>query len=339
MNRLRTCLFSTPKNGWKIIWEINSKCNLSCLHCCTMPSVINKEKEMTFDEIQNLFSKLSLLKIGKLVLTGGNPLLRRDFYKIASFVKSNISEVSLCTNGTLITKRNITKFVKLEFSNITIGFDGAKPTTHDWFRGVKGAFKRTTNAIRLLREHNCPVTIHVTLHRRNFFELPQIVNFAKKYGLKMNIGRILPIGKAKVSIQDIDLTASQNKILKKVVKQVIETAPSLISTIRIPLGNEYSLQKCPAGKHILGISASGKISPCLFLKDIDSSFEKEVKGDINTTIAMLRDKLENIKKNLLCSSCKAKCGGGCLASILSISNSNQEKESKYKVDPLCPIKE
>jgi len=102
-------------------FAITSLCNLKCKHCCN--SVMENNKEPASGEIISVLNKLHKAGINRLCLTGGEPLLRDDFSKIALTAKGLFVKLDLMTNGTLISKDNVA-FLCNNFNSINIRVDG-----------------------------------------------------------------------------------------------------------------------------------------------------------------------------------------------------------------------
>lgn len=131
-------------------FAITSLCNLQCRHCCN--SVMECNKEPALGEIISVLNKLHKAGIKQLCLTGGEALLRDDFSKIALTAKNLFIKLDLMTNGTLISKDNVT-FLCNNFSSINISIDGYDSYSCEKIRG-RGVFEKVINAVNLLHENN-----------------------------------------------------------------------------------------------------------------------------------------------------------------------------------------
>ncbi len=131
-------------------FAITSLCNLKCKHCCN--SVMENNKEPASGEIISVLNKLHKAGINRLCLTGGEPLLRDDFSKIALTAKGLFVKLDLMTNGTLISKDNVA-FLCNNFNSINISVDGYDSYSCEKIRGG-GVFGKVVNAINLLHKNN-----------------------------------------------------------------------------------------------------------------------------------------------------------------------------------------
>ena len=138
-----------------VFWDITSQCNLRCVHC-----YFNENRsgpgELPTDEIQCGIEEMASYGVANLVISGGEPMLRRDALEIVSHAASlTFSDVSLVTNGTLIDNQ-AAKTLKRCGANVQISIDGDTASLHDTIRGVKGAFDAAIAGIRLLQKKKVP---------------------------------------------------------------------------------------------------------------------------------------------------------------------------------------
>ena len=160
-------------------FELTWRCNLNCRYCYQYR---NDTNELTMDEIKRILDELCELQCLFLSFTGGEPLLRKDFWDIAEYAKTKLFSLTLQTNGTLITKDYAKKIKELNFFDVHITLSGAKPQTHDWFTQSSGSFDKTMQAIEFLRTCNIRVTLTTTAIKQNFSELKGMQRIARKFG-------------------------------------------------------------------------------------------------------------------------------------------------------------
>src|SRR3970040_876140 len=88
--------------GPVVIWNLVRRCNLTCLHCYSISADIDFPGELTTEEVYRVMDDLKSFQVPALILSGGEPLLRRDIFDIAARAKSMRFYTALSTNGTLI---------------------------------------------------------------------------------------------------------------------------------------------------------------------------------------------------------------------------------------------
>lgn len=165
------------------VWNVTRRCNLACVHCYTDSHNINYAGELTTEEAKTMIRDLSKFGIPALLLSGGEPLIRKDIFDIAAFANDLGLRLTLSTNGTLIDLKMAKRIKQTGFSYVGISLDGVGET-NDRFRGVKGAFDLAVRGFRNCMEVGQKVGLRLTLTRRNFHDLHAIFDFIEKEGIQ-----------------------------------------------------------------------------------------------------------------------------------------------------------
>ncbi len=198
-----------------LIWNLTNRCNLYCKHCYSSAKDI-RSYELTSEEATNLVKRLPHIKVKFAILSGGEPLLREDLFHIAKLLREQGIRTYLSTNGLLV--REFIRDIKEHFDYVGISIDG-EPQVHDLFRGKRGAFEESLNAIRLCLEEGIRVGLRFTLAPQTVKSLPFIFNLVEREGIpKIYISHLVYSGRAK------RLTDLEKKEYRKVVKFIIDKA-------------------------------------------------------------------------------------------------------------------
>ena len=164
--------------GPVVIWNLIRRCNLTCMHCYSISADIDFPGELATGEVLSVMDDLKAFGVPALILSGGEPLLRKDLFEIAARSKSLGFYTALSTNGTLIDQPLALRIRELGFDYVGISLDGLRET-HDKFRRKPGAFEKSLGALRLLRDMGVKVGVRFTLTRDNaadFEPLLDLVN-------------------------------------------------------------------------------------------------------------------------------------------------------------------
>ncbi len=161
--------------GPVVIWNLIRRCNLTCKHCYSISADTDFRGELSREQVFTVMDDLKAFGVPVLILSGGEPLLRRDIFEIAHHAKAMGFYVALSTNGTLIDQRNIEPIAEVGFDYLGISIDGIGPT-HDKFRRLEGAFDASMRGLRLCRERGIKVGLRFTMTRDNAEELPQLLD-------------------------------------------------------------------------------------------------------------------------------------------------------------------
>ncbi len=156
-----------------VVWNITRRCNLRCVHCYASAKDLDYGNELSTDEGKALISDLAAYGCPVILLSGGEPLARKDLAELARFAVGQGLRVVISTNGTLITKEKASEFRKIGLSYVGVSLDGMKEI-HDRFRGREGAFDDALRGIRYCREEGIKVGLRFTMNRRNAGEIPRM---------------------------------------------------------------------------------------------------------------------------------------------------------------------
>lgn len=145
-----------------INWMITGKCNYNCLHCFNAADNAPSMNEWTLEEAKKLTKQAQECGINAFTVTGGEPMVHRDFFEIIKSIYANGMYVDeLNTNGYFLDKAALDKFREIGCNPlIKISFDGLGH--HDWLRNRKGAEADALHAIRLCIENGFTVKAQTT---------------------------------------------------------------------------------------------------------------------------------------------------------------------------------
>jgi radical SAM protein len=118
-----------------------------------------------------------------LLLTGGDPLMRADFFELIEHAKKNGLYVAVAASVTpKLNHETIARMKELDVDIISVSLDGASPDTHDRLRGVPGTWRSTIDALRSARETGLRAQVNTTVMRSNIDELADIFHIVKEAG-------------------------------------------------------------------------------------------------------------------------------------------------------------
>jgi len=154
-----------------VVWNVTSRCNLSCTHCYAATE--GEQSELSTDEALALIDDLAAFGAPVLLFSGGEPLVRPDILTLARHAVGQGLRVVFSTNGTKIDARMADEFKKIGLSYAGISIDGME-AVHDRFRACPGAFQRSLAGIRACRDAGVKVGLRVTMTQDNLADIPAI---------------------------------------------------------------------------------------------------------------------------------------------------------------------
>ncbi len=181
-----------------VAWEMTRACNLACVHCRAAACPEPDANELTTEEGRTLIDGIAEVCKPILIMTGGEPLLRPDFFELAAYAVSSGLRAALATNGVLVTPEFARKIKDVGIARVSVSLDGATTEDHDNFRKVVGAFQASLRGIANLRAAGVPVQVNTTLTKRNRDHLAQIMKLAEEVGAEaFHVFLLVPTGRAR----------------------------------------------------------------------------------------------------------------------------------------------
>jgi len=192
--------------------EITQRCNLKCLHCGSDCGSKPRPGELSTGEWLDLFAYLrehAPRDRMVLVVTGGEPLCHPELGRILEGLRENGLTWGMVTNGHALSEARVSQLLAAGISSITVSLDGLRES-HDWLRGVEGAFDRATAGLRRLAAAGLPFFDVVTcVNPRNLHELPRVMALLRELGVPAwRLFSIFPRGRAREN-QGLQLSAAQ----------------------------------------------------------------------------------------------------------------------------------
>ncbi len=315
-----------------VAWEITRNCNLACVHCRASATMGPYSGELDTPAALRLLDQIA--EVGKciVILTGGEPLLRDDIFKVAAHGNTLGLRMVMAVNGTLVTPENAARMADAGIQRISISLDGASAGKHDAFRGVPGAFDGALRGIELIKQAGIDFQVNTTVTRANLEEIPRIEDLAVQLGaVAHHIFLLVPTGRGKY-ISDQAITAEEyERTLHWFYDQRERTqlqlkatcAPHYYRILRQRAreeGKTVTFQShgldavtrgCLGGTGFCFISHRGIVQPCGFLHVDSGDVTRQDFGDIWYHSKVFLDLRNYDKLTGKCGRCEYKrvCGG------------------------------
>ncbi len=164
--------------------EITARCSNNCRHCyINLPANDKKAKrdELTLEEISKIADEAISMGALWCLLTGGEPLLRKDFFEIYMMLKKKGLLVSVFTNACLITEKHMELFKKYPPRNIEVSVYGVTKNTYEKISRTPGSFKKFLSGIEFIKKSGLKARFKAMVMKSNIHELDQIAQFCRKY--------------------------------------------------------------------------------------------------------------------------------------------------------------
>lgn len=307
-----------------VAWNLTKRCNLECAHCYIAAGPHESaagelDTAACLDVVDQL---LAVNPTPLLILSGGEPLLRRDLTEIAQYASANGATVVVGTNGTLLTDERIAGLKHAGVSGVAVSVDSLRPTYHDNFRHGRGALADVQAALARLAEARLDFIIQTTVTKGNRGELERLVAWSAGQGaVAFNCYFLVPTGRG-ASLTDLspadtesvlgDLARWQReyrgrmmvraKCAPHFMRHVYQTDPDS------PILNYET--RCPCGTQYCRITPDGKLTPCPYLPEVAGDLRTQSFAEIWRSSRLFRQLREGTLGGK-CGACeyRAVCGG------------------------------
>lgn len=169
---------------FSVHWELTYRCNATCTHCYldVLPPNASIPGELTTDRAKRVLDQIVALGALYLTFSGGEALVRRDFFEIAEYARRKRLAIRLMTNGILINSQVAERIANLHPTGVEISLYGADAATHDAITQRPHSFDMTLRAFQLLREHGIHTVMKTPLMRENVRQMSALRTLATRVG-------------------------------------------------------------------------------------------------------------------------------------------------------------
>jgi radical SAM protein with 4Fe4S-binding SPASM domain len=173
--------------AYAVSWNLTQRCNLFCAHCYASAAPgADATGELSTDECRRVMADIARVNPGVfLILTGGEPLLRRDIFDLAGMGRDHGFTVVLGTNGVLLGERQARRLRAHGVQGASLSLDSIDPVKHDRFRHLPGAWQGAVRATEALRGEGLDFSIHMSVTDWNLDEVPAMIDLAGRLGARV----------------------------------------------------------------------------------------------------------------------------------------------------------
>jgi radical SAM protein with 4Fe4S-binding SPASM domain len=302
--RAKPALEKMSYKAYSVSWNLTQRCNLLCAHCymSAFPGASPAGELSTADCLRVVDEIARVNPNVFLILTGGEPLLRKDLYRLAAAGREKGFTVVVGTNGVLLREPQARLLREHGVQGASLSLDSTDPGKHDAFRHLPGAWDGAVRAAHALRTEGLDFSIHMSVTDWNVEEIPAMIDLAGELGAKvLNFFFLVRTGRGE---RLTDITPQQyERILTYLAKAQgvgdggsrsvsvfdgqedpwsvpagragglllrAKCAPHFRRIIwqldpTSPLLTNYAHGSCPAGKYYCRITPEGDVTPCPYM--------------------------------------------------------------------------
>ena len=183
-----------------IAWESTRACNLACVHCRASAQAEPEADELTTPEVKTLIDNIASFSQPVFIISGGEPLMRKDVFEIASHARERGLRVALSPNGTLIDHAVAREILAAGIARVSVSIDGSCAARHDAVRGLAGAFDAAMQGLAACEANGIDFQLNTTVLRQTVDDLPAIHKLAIRLGAKAwHVFMLVPTGRGQSS--------------------------------------------------------------------------------------------------------------------------------------------
>ena len=339
----------TPLN---IYWEMTQACALACRHCRAEAVPNAHPNELTFEEGVSFLRQIPDFgePMPQLILTGGDPLKRRDLFHIIDETRRLGIGVSITPAATsALTYDILVKLKNHGVEGLGLSLDGSSADKHDSIRGVPGTFDRTMQAIRWAQELEMPLQVNTLVAAETAPDIPAVYELLKPFAVsRWSLFFLISVGRGKV-LQP--LSPEDGEKLMGWIHDTSLVAPFTVATTEAPSYRRVALEKMRAqgmtgeqikksgayrgfgirdGHGIMFVSNTGEICPAGFLPLVVGNVRTDRVADIYRNSSVFRSLHNPTEFEGRCGLCEyhALCGGSRARAYGATGN-------PLETDPFC----
>lgn len=320
-----------------ISWNVSRRCNLACSHCylpagtgeAADPSpsheLDTEEALQVIDQIADINPELML------ILSGGEPLLRKDIFKFAAYASGKGMMVVLGSNGLLIDNEVASDLRRSGVSGVSISIDSVSPEIHDGIRSFEGAWEKAVEATGICKSRGLSVQVNAVVTKKNCEELPGLVRFSAQLGARVFSPFFLVCTGRGEELTDISPRQYEEALLF-IVKSGGKYGDMMIRTRCAPTFRRILYEndpdslllkmdtgRCLAGSRYCRITSEGDVTPCPYMPLSLGNLRERDFRDIwenSEVFASLRRPLIRGKCGIcefrqICGGCRARAYAAC----------------------------
>jgi len=216
----------------RVLMYPTNRCNLRCVFCYQQLKPYDFKDEMPKQKWIDLTKELCENGVSILQISGGGePMLLPDtVLKMMQIIKKAEAGGRLVNNGTLWKENMVRQVIDLKWDNVIFSIDGENAKTHDFLRGVKGAFDKTVKAIEMFRDLKAEKNTELptlefssVLTKLNYKQISGVIELANRIGIK--VITFEPVFVSNPYVHEIKMSEKQRiEFMKKYIPPVIKLA-------------------------------------------------------------------------------------------------------------------
>ena len=305
----------------------HSQCNCRCV-MCDIWKANGDRRQLSREDLAVHLETFRSFRVKRVVLSGGEALMHPNLWTLCELLREIPLSISLLSTGILL-KRHAAGVVQW-VDDVVVSLDGS-PAVHDQIRGVPRAFDRLAEGVRELRRlsPDFPIRARCVVQRRNFFDLPNVVDTARQLSLDQISFLAADVSSEAFNrprpwdaerIDDVALSPAETAEFERIVEQVIKDQANSF-TSRFIAESPEKLRRLPRYYRALNregdfprticnapwvsavIEADGVVRPCFFHPALGNIHERPLEAILNSDEAVAFRRQLDVERDPICRKC------------------------------------
>lgn len=272
---------------YSVHWEITWRCNERCIHCYNPGAAhLPHEKperetnELTTEEVFSLLKELKKLGVFRITLSGGEPMMRSDFWQVLGRMREMGFQVGIFTNGLKLIGDNTERLASLYPNSVSISVYSDEPEAHDKVTRIPGSFRKSTDALRKMRSLGVATYMKSIQMNHTVRSYAAVQDLAEELGAGAEVDMLMT---ASADGASAPLALAAQRPEELIVMAATPGSPMYVGSID---GGFHFIQRdpdasvCGAGVTTMALDPEGNIVPCNSLPIPSGSVRKEGIGQV-----------------------------------------------------------
>ena len=240
--------------------DLTYRCNERCIHCYLDH---DDHGEMTTVEIKDLLDQMADAGVFYLTISGGEILMRRDFFEILEHARKRTFCIKLKTNGILIRKKEADRIKALGVESVQISIYSHLPEVHDAITKLPGSLADSIEAVRRLRAHGIHVVMANVLMVKNADDYAGVRALAAELGAQFILDpTITPMMDGDRGILSLNVDeAALREVFRN--EALVGNVEEFCAPPQGPDEDALDMLPCSAGHTACYVSPYGDVYPCV----------------------------------------------------------------------------
>ena len=254
--------------------EITSKCNERCIHCYIPHE--NKTCHIDSNLFYNILEQCNKMKLLHLTLSGGEPMLHKNFCDFLQKCNQFGFSVNILSNLTLLDDKIIKVMKENPLLGVQVSLYSMEPNIHDEITQMKGSFEKTKNAILKLIENDIPLQISCPIMKQNRDSYEDVVKWAESYKIQVGDDYVI-IGRYDHKTNNLNCRLSIDEVKELIYSKA---NPNYLKQLRTEAEKRKNIEPddfiCSICNSSICIAENGNVYPC-------AGWQDYIVGNVNET--------------------------------------------------------